>query len=52
MFLHAALWQALEDALQAPVDLITDSSNDTALIEQARKDAVLLYDRQRSDYHS
>ena len=52
LFLHAALWQALEDALQAPVDLITDTSNDTALIEQARKDAVLLYDRQRSDYHS
>ena len=52
LFLHAALWQALEDALQAPVDLITDTSNDTALIEQARKDAVLLYDRQKSDYHS
>ncbi len=46
LFLHAALWQALEDALQAPVDLITDTSEDTALIERARKDAVLLYERQ------
>lgn len=52
LFLHAALWQALEDALQAPVDLITDTSNDTALIEQARKDAVLLYERQRPDNYS
>ena len=46
MFLHAALWQALEDALQAPVDLITDTSNDEPLIEQARKDAILLYERE------
>ena len=52
LFLHAALWQALEDALHAPVDLITDTSNDAALIEQARKDAVLLYERQRPYDHS
>ena len=52
LFLHAALCQALEDALQSSVDLITDTSSDTALIEQARKDAVLLYDRQRSKYYS
>ena len=52
LFLHAALWQALEDALHAPVDLITDTSNDAALIEQARKDAVLLYERQRPHDHS
>ena len=52
LFLHAALCQALEDALCAPVDLITDTSSDTALIEQARKDAVLLYERQRPDDRS
>ena len=46
LFLHAALCQALEDVLQAPVDLVTDTSSDRALIEQARKDAVLLYERQ------
>ena len=52
LFLHSALCQALEDALCAPVDLITDTSSDTALIEQAGKDAVLLYDRQRPDDRS
>ena len=52
LFLHAALCQALEEALCAPVDLITDTSSDTALIEQARKDAVLLYERQRPDNYS
>ena len=52
LFLHAALWQELEDALQAPVDLITDTSNDLDLIEQARKDAVLLYERPGSNDYS
>ena len=52
LFLHAALCQALEEALCAPVDLITDTSSDAALIERARKDAVLLYDRQRPDDRS
>ncbi len=52
LFLHAALCQALEEALCAPVDLITDTSSDAALIEHARKDAVLLYDRQRPDDRS
>ena len=45
LFLHAALWQALEDALQSSVDLITDSSDDRELIENARKDGILLYER-------
>ena len=45
LFQHAALWQALEDALQAPVDLVTETSSNKALIEQARKDAVLLYEQ-------
>lgn len=44
---HAALWQDLEDALQAPVDLVTDTSSDMELIRQARKDAVLIYAQQR-----
>ena len=52
LFLHAALWQALEDALHSPVDLITDTSNDKALIERARKDAVLLYERPGLHDHS
>ena len=52
LFLHAALCQALEEALRAPVDLITDTSSDAALIAKARKDAVLLYDRQRPDDRS
>ena len=45
LFAHAALWQALEDALQAPVDLVTDTSCDKDLIQQARKDAVLIYEQ-------
>lgn len=45
LFLHAALWQALEDALHSSVDLITDSSDDRELIENARKDGILLYER-------
>ena len=44
---HAALWQDLEDALQAPVDLVPDTSSDMELIRQARKDAVLIYAQQR-----
>ena len=47
LFTHAALWQDLEDALQAPVDLVTDTSSDMELIRQARKDAVLIYEQQR-----
>jgi predicted nucleotidyltransferase len=42
LFTNAALWQALEDTLQAPVDLVTDTSSDTELIRQARKDAILI----------
>ena len=35
----------MEEALHAPVDLITDGINDDKLIAQARKDAVLLYEQ-------
>ena len=45
LFQHAALWNALEDALHAPVDLVTDTSSDKELIEQARKDAILIYEQ-------
>ena len=47
LFTHAALWQDLETALQAPVDLVTDTSSDRELIHQARKDAILIYEQQR-----
>lgn len=47
LFLHAALWQDLENALHAPVDLITDTSSDEELIDRARKDAILIYEQQR-----
>ena len=47
LFTHAALWQDLESALNAPVDLVTDTSSDRELIQQARKDAILLYEQER-----
>ena len=46
LFTHAALWQDLEKVLQAPVDLVTDTSSNTELIHQARKDAILIYEKQ------
>lgn len=46
LFTHAALWQDLEDTLQAPVDLVTDTSSDAELIRRARKDAILIYEQQ------
>ena len=45
LFLHSALWQELEDALHAPVDLVTDTSGDKELIARARKDAILIYEQ-------
>ena len=47
LFTHAALWQDLEKALHASVDLVTDTSSDKDLIQQARKDAILIYEQQR-----
>lgn len=47
LFTHAALWQDLEAALNAPVDLVTDTSSNRELIRQARKDAILIYEQQR-----
>ena len=47
LFTHAALWQDLETVLNAPVDLVTDTSSNRELIRQARKDAILIYEQQR-----
>ncbi len=41
----ASFWGDMEDALHAPVDVVTDTSNDAALIAEARKDAVLIYEQ-------
>ena len=41
----SALWQDMEDAVHAPVDVITDNADDEQLIAEARKDAVLLYEQ-------
>ncbi len=46
LFTHAALWQELEAALHAPVDLVTDTSSDKELIRQAESNAILLYEQQ------
>ena len=42
----AAFWEDLEAGLHAPVDILTDGSPDRRLLEEARKDAVLLYEQQ------
>ena len=41
----AAFWSDMETALQAPVDILTEGSPDRALLDAARKDAVLLYEQ-------
>lgn len=45
LLLHSALWQDLEEALHASVDLVTDTSSDKELIDRARKDAILIYEQ-------
>ena len=40
-----ALWEDLENALHAPVDVITEGAPDRELLEEARKDAVLIYEQ-------
>ena len=47
LWLMAALWDEMEEALHAPVDVITDTSSDQAVIRAARKDAKLVYERTR-----
>ena len=41
----ASLWEDMEEAFQAPVDVITDTSSDNNLLAEAKKDAVLLYEQ-------
>ncbi|MCR5825119.1 MAG: nucleotidyltransferase domain-containing protein [Oscillospiraceae bacterium] len=41
----ASFWSDMEDALHAPVDVVTDTSNDAALIAEARKDGILIYEQ-------
>ena len=43
----ASFWSDMEEALHAPVDVVTDTSNDAALIASARKDAILIYEQTR-----
>lgn len=45
LLLLAALVDDLETTLRAPVDVLTDTSDDAKLIAEAREEAVLLYER-------
>ena len=47
LWLMASFWEDIETALKAPVDVITDTSSDHSLINAARKDAKLIYERTR-----
>ena len=40
-----SLWEDMEAAFQAPVDVITYTSSDNNLLAEAKKDAVLLYEQ-------
>ena len=42
----SGLWLDLEDALHSSVDVITEGCPDEELLEEARKDAVLLYEQE------
>ena len=41
----ASFWGDMEEALHAPVDVVTDTSNNAALIAEARKDGILIYEQ-------
>ncbi|MBP5233230.1 MAG: nucleotidyltransferase domain-containing protein [Planctomycetes bacterium] len=41
----SGFWQDLQDALQAQVDVVSDTSFDAPLIAAARKDGVLVYEQ-------
>ena len=45
LWLMASLWEDMEAAFHAPVDVITDTSSNRSLINAARKDAKLIYER-------
>ena len=42
----SGFWLDLEDAFQAPVDVVTDTSFDEDLIAEAKKDGILIYEQQ------
>ena len=39
----ASLWEDMEEAFQAPADVVTDSSSDDNPLAGAKKDAALFY---------
>ncbi len=41
----AAFWEDLERVLCAPADIVTEGTPDRDLLAEAKKDAVLLYER-------
>ena len=42
----SGFWQDLEEAFQAPVDVITDTSFDEDLIAEAKRNGILIYEQQ------
>ena len=47
LFTMAAFLTDLENALEAPVDLISDTSSDRAFLAEIAREEVSLYERQR-----
>ena len=45
LWLMASLWEDMEKALNARVDVVTDTSSDRSFIDTVRKDAKLIYER-------
>ena len=41
----ASLWEDMEEAFQAPADVVTDTLSDNNPLAGAKKDAVLLYEQ-------
>ena len=41
----ASLWEDMEEAFQAPADVITDTSSDNNPLAEAKKYAALLYEQ-------
>ena len=42
----SGFWQDLEEAFQAPVDVITDTSFHEDLIAEAKRNGILIYEQQ------
>ena len=43
----AGFWGDLEDAFHSSVDVVTDETKDRELLDEARKDGLLVYEEQR-----